>query len=338
MKQNKLMNVVCTFVVAVLVLTFQTDVCAKKVLIKYTHGTNTSDLQHITALKFKEKVEEYSGGRIAVKIFPAGQLGSEQKAVRDIQNGIVQATSLAINNVTPFSKSMGVFDLPYLFKNKEEFYKIINELREEINRKQITEAGLETIIWQEAGFRIMTNSVKPVETMDDLRGLKIRVPKNPLMIGAFRSWGADATPIAWDETFNALQQRVADGLENPYVTIYSGKFYEVQKYITDVHYKLWIGTTVVGHEWLQGLPADLRKAVIDAGRDAELYRKQLMVEEEFKSLELLKENGMIHCGTPKDEDVWMKNAMAIWPKFYNDIGGTGLLKEFLKTVGRQLPE
>lgn len=310
----------------------------KKIVMKYTHGLPETDPHHWTALKFKELVEKYSNGKVEVKIFPGGQLGSEQRGFQDVQNNVVQATSLAINNATVYTPSMGMFDLPYIFKSRNEVYKVIDGLWNDSAAKMVKESGNYPIIWFEQGFRVVSNSKKEVKQMSDLKGLKIRVPQNPLMLGAFKSWGAEATPISWDETFNALQQKVVDGQENPYPIINSSKFYEVQKYITDIHYKIWIGTVVVNDKWLQSLPADVRDAIIKAGKEASLAERDYIVKVENEAMDNLKAKGMVFSGTPVDEDVWMKNAMSIWPDYYDKIGGTELLDKAMKILGRELPK
>lgn len=310
----------------------------EKVVIKYTHGLGEDDPHHLTALKFKELVEKYSNGKVEVKIYPADQLGSEQRGFQDVQNGVVQATSLAVNNATPFAPVLGFFDLPYIFKDRNEFYKVIDTLWDDINAKMIEQSGNRAIIWFEQGFRVLTNSKKPVKNINDLQGLKIRVPKNPLMLGAFKAWGSDATPIAWGETFNALQQGVVDGQENPYPVINSMKFYEVQKYITDIHYKMWIGPVVVNEKWLQNQPADIKEAIIKAGKEASVWERELIKQKEGEALENLKKHGMEHLGTPTDEEVWMEKAMAIWPDYYEKIGGTEMLEKVMNVLGRELPK
>lgn len=312
-----------------------------EIIIKYTHGvgTDASDPHQWTALKFEELAEKYTDGKVDVQIFPGGQLGSEQRGFQDVQNGVVQTTSVAVNNATVYSPSLGFLDLPYLFKDREEFYKVIDTMWDGLNKKMIEESGTRALIWFEQGFRVLTNSQKPVHTIDDLAGLKIRVPQNPMMIGAFKAWGCEPVPIAWDETFNALQQKVVDGQENPYTVNNSMKFYDAnQKYITDIHYKMWIGPVVVQEKWLQSLPADIRDALIKAGKDTAVAERDFIQKLEADALEQLKEHGMEHLGTPKDEEVWMNKAMSTWPQFYDKIGGTETIGEAMKILGRELPQ
>ncbi|MEG6520632.1 TRAP transporter substrate-binding protein [Desulfotomaculum sp. 1211_IL3151] len=313
----------------------------EKIIIKYTHGVGTdpSDPHQWVALKFKELAEQYTDNRVEVQIFPGGQLGSEQRGFQDVQNGVVQATSLAGNNAAVFTPSVGIYDLPYMFMNREEAYKVMDGIWDDLDQKMIEQSGTRALIWFEQGFRVLTNSKKPVTSLADLQGLKIRVPQNPMMIGAFSSWGCEPTPIAWDETFSALQQGLVDGQENPHTVNNSMKFYEAkQKYITDIHYKMWIGPVVVQEKWLQSLPADIRDALIKAGRDTAIAERDFIVELETKALENLTNNGMEELGAPKDEAEWQKRAMATWPQFYDKVGGTELVEKAMNILGKEMPK
>jgi len=309
----------------------------EKVVIKYTHGNGENDPHHLVGLKFKELVEEYSKGKVEVRIYPADQLGSEQRGFQDVQNRVVQASSLAVNNATPFAPVLGFFDLPYIFKDNQEFYKVVDTLWDELNAKMIEQSGNRAIIWFDQGFRVLTNSKRPIKTIDDLKGLKIRVPQNPLQLGAFKAWGSDATPVSWGETFNALQQGVVDGQENPHPVNNSMKFYEVQKYITEIHYKMWVGPVVVNEQWLQSQPEDIREAIIKAGKDATIWSRELIKTYEQEALDNLLAHGMENFGPPEDEEVWMEKAMAIWPQFYEQIGGTEMLEKVMDLLGREVP-
>ena len=207
-----------------------------------------------------------------------------------------------------------------------------------INEKMIAESGNRAIAWIDMGFRVIANNGKPIEKVDDLRGLKMRVPPNQYMLAAFNSWGCNATPLAWGETINALQQGVVDGLELNYPDIAAVKLYETLKYLTEIHYKLECSLVVVNEEWLQSQPEDVREAIIKAGKDAMMAEREYIAGAVNDSLELLKSEGMTYVGVPKDEDVWMEKAMATWPQFYKEIGGVENLEEIMTLLGRELPQ
>ena len=128
-----------------------------------------------------------------------------------------------------------------------------------------------------------------------------------------------------------------NGQDNPLVSIATNRFYEVQKYITEPHYKLWTGPVVVNVDWLRSLPADVQQAIIEAGHETTVEMRALLDKQESASREFLKEKGMVFCGVPTDEDEWMKRAVSIWPQFYPQIKNLEIVEAFMKTLGRQLP-
>lgn len=311
----------------------------KKYVMKFAHTNAPSpeDPYQAYSAKLKELIEKGTNGNIEVQIYPGGQMGGEQRAFQDVQNNILQGTIIAVNNASVFSPSMGSFDLPYMFQSVDDFNKVINDHRDLLNEALSKEAGVTALSWTQQGFRVISNSKKPIETISDLKGVKIRVPENPLQLATFKSWGSEAVPVAFDELFNALQQKVVDGQENPYVSIYTNKFQEVQKYITEVHYKLWVGPMVVNSNWLNSLPEEYQKVVINAGLEAEKFSNELVTTQEDNAKKKLEEAGVVLSGTPKDEDVWIEKAMTVWPQFYDKIGDQSILDAFLKTLGREKP-
>ena len=308
------------------------------VTMMYTHGLGLEDPHHWVALRFQELVYEYSDGRVQVQVFPADQLGSEQRGFQDVQEGVVQATSLAINNASVFSPSLGFLDLPYIFLTVDEFYQVIDEMWDELNEVMIAESGNKAIIWFEQGFRHITNSVRPIETLEDLRGLRIRVPPNPMMLGAFESWGSNATPMAWGEVFNGLQYGIIDGQENPHGVNNSMSFYEVQTYITEISYKMWIGPVVVNNRWFQSQDPEIQDAILRAGREVSVEVRDVIRTMEANALANLIANGMINTGAPRDEERWVELAMGIWPNFYDTINGTTKLERAMDILGREVPQ
>ena len=187
----------------------------KKIIMRYSHSSAAmvEEPHHTAALDFKKYVEEKTKGRVEVQIYPASQLGGEERAFQDVQQGVIQIASLASNNAAVFAPSLYVIDLPYLFRTNQEGWTSLDKYWDELNAKTIKESGNRIIGWLDLGYRHVCNSKRPIRTIEDLKGLKIRVPNNPVMINTFRAWGCEPTPLAWDETFNALQQKVVDGQE-----------------------------------------------------------------------------------------------------------------------------
>ncbi len=310
-----------TLMSAAIALSVALPAAAADFTMRLSHGDNENNPTHKGALKFEELVEQYSDGRIDVVIFPSNQLGSEQEVAQSLRMGSIESEILYTGNLVPLAPSVGVMMLPYAFTSNEDAHAAMDALKAPLNERLPKEAGVRILGYFEKGFRVLTNGEREVKTLEDLQGLKVRVSKNNIAIETFKSWGLDPIPMAWAEVFPALQQGVIDGQENPYTTAISSKFYEVQKYITEVHYLIWSGPIIVSERFYQGLPEDLQAAVNKAGEEAAQYEREVSAEEtEAAKLELV-ELGMTLSGAPEDEAKWQEAAKALWPGFSADIGG-----------------
>ena len=285
---------------------------------------------------FKKKFEEKTGGKHKIDLFPNGQLGSEENTVSNAQMGLLDFSLLAINNVTPFSPTVGVLTLPYVIQSAEEAKKLVTgDVGKELTENTVRDAGIRIVGWTFTGFRVLTNSKRPVKTLDDLKGLKIRVPKNEIMIASYQAWGINPTPMAWSETFTALQQGVVDGQDNPYFTVYAMKFNEVQKYITPIRYVFSLEPLIVSESIYQKQPADVKQAILDAGKEATEHSYTFLLESEDKIKKDLIAKGMEIDPPANEEKQWIDKATTqVWPKFYKSIGGKDKLDHVLKVLGR----
>jgi TRAP-type C4-dicarboxylate transport system substrate-binding protein len=174
-----------------------------------------------------------------------------------------------------------------------------------------------------------------VKTLADLQGLKIRVPKNEIMIASYQAWGINPTPMAWSETFTALQQRVVDGQDNPYITVSAMKFDEVQKYVTNIRYVFSLEPLVVSEAVFRKQPADVQQAIVDAGAEATEHSYRYLLASEDRIRKELAAKGMQITEPADGEREFMAKATAVvWPKFHASIGGKDKLDRALKALGR----
>lgn len=286
------------------------------------------------ALRFKEIVEKVSQGKYKVDLFPAGQLGDEQKMVKDTRRGSIDGAVVAINNVTSFSKSAGILTLPYLVQNFNDAVKITTgELGAKWQAILTKEAGVRLLGWCYSNFRVLTNSKKPVKTLADLKGLKLRVPKNAIMIETWKALGAEPVPMAWPETFTALQQRVVDGQDNPHVVNYTLKFYEVQNYTSECHYLFSLQPLIFGEKFFNSLSKEDQDMFTRAGLEAQQFSLLFSVSEAEKAKQNMIKNGVEYMEI-EDEDQWIKIAMdKVWPKFYDSVGGKSAVDKVVKALG-----
>lgn len=301
---------------------------------KVALGDAAGGTQWELGTKFKAELE--SRTRHKADLFPNGQLGSEQDTVTDAAQGTLDFSILAINNITPFSPTVGVFTLPYVIQSLDEAVKLTRgEVGQELIENTINDAGVRIIGWAYSGFRVLTNSKRPIRTLADLKGVHIRVPKNAIMLATYEAWGAPATPLAWSETFTALQQKVVDGQDNPYITVSAMKFYEVQKYVTNIRYLFSIEPLIVSESVFQSMSSSDQKAVLAAGKAATLHSEQFLRDAEVRIKGELQDRGMEIVEPANNEKEWIDAATtAVWPKYYDSIGGKAKLDRVLRILGR----
>lgn len=299
-------------------------------------GDGGGSAQEVLGLKFSQLLSEKTGGKHSAKLFLNGQLGSEQDTVNDIAIGTLDFSILASNNLAPFSPSVGILSLPYIFENFEQAQQTVEgPIVTELVNNTVRDAGARIVGWTYSGFRVLSNSKRPVKKLADLKGLVVRVPKNEIMISTYRSWDNNPTPMAWSETFTALQQGVVDGQDTPYTTIYAMKFGEVQKYITDLHYLFLLEPLVISESLYQEQDKATKQAIIEAGKEATAYSVQWLKEQETTIKDELVNKYHMQIDALEDEKDWaMRAQKSVWPKFYESVGGKDKINALLRSLGR----
>jgi len=303
---------------------------------KMALGDAAGGTQDAAGKKFAEEFQARTGGKHKIQMFHNGQLGSEQDTVNDAAMGLLDFSVLAINNITPFSPTVGVLTLPYMILSPDEAVKLTQgEVGKELVENTIRDSGVRIVAWSYAGYRVLSNSKRPIKTMDDLKGVVVRVPKNEIMIDTYNSWGNNPTPMAWSETFTALQQGVVDGQDTPYITIHAMKFYEVQKYITNLRYLFLLEPIIISESVFQSQSADVQKAILEAGDAATKFSAQYLADTEAKLKADLVSKGMEISDPANNEKEWIDAATSkVWPKFYDSIGGKEKVNAILTSLGR----
>lgn len=220
---------------------------------------------YVGSTSLKEYIEEHSGGKIAVEIFPGNQLGNYQEVMEQVNAGALEVAHVSIGGVTPFIPELAVVDLQYILPNDQVAYAFMegsftDKMRDAVMDK-LSNVRLAAV--SDGGRWRSFFTTKPVHTAADLEGMKIRTISSPLQQEFVRSLGASATPIAWGELYTALATGVVDGTKNGTPDIMSNKFNEsVKNVILDRHTFLF-GYYFVSDSWLKGLPEDLQKVVLD---------------------------------------------------------------------------
>ena len=180
------------------------------------------------------------------------------------------------------------------------------------------------------GYRLLANNVRIVKTTKDLKGLKIRVPRNQLMLEAFRSWGIEAYPVPWPQVYPALEAGLIDGQENPVNIMFAGinmkkEVWEVLKYVTNIHYFLFTAPHLVSESFYRSLSKESQRFVRKAAYEAEAYIWDVVAKEDQKLTEFAKSKGMVFVDPDDEKGDWEAKVRSMWPKFYFRVGGKDLV-------------
>ena len=277
---------------------------------------------NITMKELTERANKYADNEFDFQIYPSMQLGDEQETVRAMQLGTINISLVATNNYAVFAPSTGWVNMPYLFDNLEEFRQLVDAMWDQNNEWAIQEGNSRYLTIQDVGYRQLTTNAKhPVRKLADAKGIKIRTPQNPLMVATFRALGLEPTAVAFSETFNALQQGVVDGQEGCFNNVVSLKFYEAQKYATEINYSVHSSGFLVSEPWLQSLTEKQRNALLQAGREAMEYEREKVAWILENDNKRMQEHGMELLGVVEDLDEWAQLGRNAWPKCYDVVGG-----------------
>jgi tripartite ATP-independent transporter DctP family solute receptor len=261
-------------------------------LIRFGYGLNQDSNQGRAVQVFADEVAKLSGGKMKIRAVGAAALGSDvqmqQALIGGAQEMMVGSTATLVG-ITP---EMALWDTPFLFNSGEEADQVLDGKTGQAIMHKLEDKGLVGLVYWENGFRNLTNSQKPVTGVEDFSGLKLRVMQNNVFLDTFQRLGANAVPLPFSELFTALETKTVDGQENPYNTILSSKFYEVQKYlsITNHVYSPWIVTA--SKKWWDGLSADERDVLLKAAAVSRDFERKDTRQEADKALAQLKADGM----------------------------------------------
>jgi TRAP-type transport system periplasmic protein len=289
---------------------------------------NTAESAHgLGAKRFADVVTQKSGGKLKVRIYPGGSLGGEVVVASAMQGGTVEMSMMGPGILTGMDKDFAVFDTPFLFDDYKEVDAILDG---PIGKKLIDKLpgkGLIGLSYWDHGFRILTNSRRPVSKMEDIQGLKIRVQQIPVYIDAFTTLGANAVPMPFPELYTALETKTVDGQENPFVSIEVTKFYEVQKYASNTRHAYSPLLVLASKKFWDQLSDDERAILVDAATETKPYQREISRTMDAKAAEELKTKGMTVTQIPPEERSRMREKLKpVVEKHYKMIN-EGLVQE-----------
>ena len=274
------------------VVSLSSAVTAKTVL-KLGTSTQPSHIYNLAAERFGEIVAEKTGGEIEVQVFPAAQLGSERDMVEGLQIGSLEMTLTSTGPMGNFVPQVKLFNLPFLFKDRESCYKVLDgEIGTQI-ADRFVKVGIRSLGWFENGFRNITNSKVAVEKPEDMNGMKIRVMEDDVFILTMKALGASPLPMAFGELYTALEQKTVDAQENPLAVIHSSRFFEVQNYLAMTGHFYSPAVLLISEITWQTLSPEHQKIVADAAAEARDYERQLSLKADQELEEACAKEGMV---------------------------------------------
>lgn len=222
--------------------------------MQIAHAQPTDNPRHISLEAFKEIVEEKTNGGISVEVYPAGQLGTEKDMLEQTCSGVIQGFH---GGQFDFLPKLLVFTLPFLSENAEEVERLLNsDIAKEICEDSKKDGALILGIGDAGGLRQFSNNVRLIKNPDHLKGLKMRTNGMDTIDKTFKALGASTVSVPYNDLYMGLKTGVADGQENPWVNVSTMKFYEVQKYFTEINYQFHPDPFYVNLDWYNELPAD----------------------------------------------------------------------------------
>ena len=309
--RNHFVSVICAIIAVGLLSTTVLGANEKIVLRLGAQCPATDESpEHKALLTFKRFVEAESGGRVEIKYYPASQLGYEREMLEAVKMGTLDMTMIAEGPISGFYPTVYVLSIPYLFSDSAVAWKVLDgpfgqELAEDMREKM----GVMVLGYGENGFRHFTNNQRRVTKLEDLKGLKIRVMESPLYIELVRALGALPTPMSGGgELYNAMQQKVVDGQENPLDQIYTFRFYEVQKYVVIDGHTYSPHFLLINENRFNSLPKEVQTILKHGGHVFSAAERGMKRELDLRSKELLEEKGMIVDALSEEEKARFREA------------------------------
>jgi TRAP-type transport system periplasmic protein len=292
---------------------------SKKITIKLSHGLSTEHPYQLGTVKFAELVKTYSKDTIEVKVFPSAQLGNERDNLEGLKMGTLDMALTGTGVTQNFQKKLAVFGLPYLFRDAEHAYKVLDGPIGEELFGSLDQNGIKYLAAFENGFRMVTNNKKEIKEPADLKGMKIRTPESEVSLSTLKAMGAESFPMAWGEVVTALKQGVMDGQENALVHIWANKTYEAQKYISLTAHQYDPAPLMMSKILWDKLSKDQQDAVLKAAREARDFERKTFQDMSKDAISKFKANGNIVTENPNIA-AFREAVKPVWEKFEPTVG------------------
>jgi C4-dicarboxylate-binding protein DctP len=295
---------------------------ADPIVIKFSHVVAPNTPKGKAADYFKKLAEERTRGQVKVEVYPNSQLYKDREEMEALQLGAVQMLAPSLSKFGPLGvRSFELFDLPYIFPNKETLYRVMDG---DIGKRLFSllePKGIIGLDYWDNGFKHMSAN-RPIRRVEDFKGLKMRVQSSKVLEAQMKALGANPQVMAFSEVYSALQQGVVDGTENPVSNLYTQKMHEVQKHLTLSQHGYLGYAVIVNKAFWEGLPADLRATLEKAMREASDYERDIAQKENDDALAAVRKAGTteVYVLPLGDRLKWWKAMLPVHREFEDKIG------------------
>ena len=287
-------------------------------IFKFAQTNNDKHKYQLAMLKFKEIIEKKSEGRFEIEVF-AGTLGGDRDLMEGLQIGSVDAAAINTSLIASVVPMFGVFDLPFLFRDRAHAYAVMDgPIGQELIKSANAKMGFVATDYWENGFRGFTNNVRPITKPQDLKNLKFRTLQSAIHLDTFKQWGANPTPMAWAEVYSAMQQNLIDGHDNAADTVNANKMWEVQKYFSDSRHFYSPVLFVMSPTMWNSLGEADKKMFLETSKEVTLYERKLAAEMYDKALDNLRKN--MQVVDKVDYEAFKSSVQPIWEKYSASFG------------------
>lgn len=265
----------------------------EKIVIKLAHHLAPAENRNLAVERFAKLVAEKTNGRVEVQVYPGGALGNERDNLEGVRMGTIQMSFVNPATTVNFEPLLGILDLPFIFRDVNHVHKVLEgSIGEQMAESLRKTSGIRVVAWLDTIFR-MVLTTKPINKLEDFKGLKMRVPESPVYTRIFRLLGANPTPLPWGDIYTALQTKVVEGMESAPDSMYNTKFYEVAKYLCPTRHIYNCTMLVVNDKFFQSLPPDIKKAITESAKEASDWLTDVTLKSEDEYIEKLKKEGVI---------------------------------------------
>lgn len=328
-------------VCALVSIAVMTSVAAAPVLAqdvktaKLGHSFADSHPRASAMKRFAEEVAKATGGSVKIDVFGNAALGSEEKMLIALQSGTVDFYMGALSPIAARKKELQIFDFPFLFGTDAEAAAVLDGPAGQRLLDSLGDMNMQGLVWSGGAFRNLSNSKRPIASLADMKGLKVRVMQSPMALASFSAMGMNAVPMAFTEVYTALETKALDGYEHPFVDMYANKMFEVQKHLTVTNHVYTPVALLASKRFWASLTPQQQAAIQGAAVTTRTIQREAEQREAVDILKELKAKGMVATDMPAAELDAIRKAIQPVIEKNTDVIGAAFVNDFYGEIKKQ---